>query len=73
MVRVESDDIGFLASMSVTPALGVMFLTPADLYAYLPDLDLPAAEDVPDDVVDNIVTTTQEQTIRRGYLRITFG
>jgi hypothetical protein len=73
LVRVEGDNVSSLDSMSVTPAPGVTFWTPADLYAYLPDLNLPAVEDVPDDVVDSIVATTLERTIRGGYLRITFG
>ncbi|GAB3678383.1 sacsin N-terminal ATP-binding-like domain-containing protein [Halopiger thermotolerans] len=73
LVRVEGGDIDALDSMSVMPAPGVTFWTPTDLYAYLPTLDLPAVEDVPDDVVDTIVATTLERTIRGGYLRITFG
>lgn len=73
LIRVEGDDIDSLDATSITPAPGVTFQTPVDLYAYLPDLDLPAADDVPDDAVDSIVATTLERTIRGGYLRITFG
>ncbi|AWB28480.1 hypothetical protein HARCEL1_12595 [Halococcoides cellulosivorans] len=72
LVRVVGDEVGSLDSMSVTLAPGVTFWTPSDLYAYLPDLDLQAVEDVPDNVVDCIVATTLERTIRGGYLRITF-
>jgi len=73
LVRIEGEEIDSLDSLSVTPAPGVTFWTATDLYAYLPDLDLPAVEDVPDEVVDSIVATTLERTIRGGYLRITFS
>lgn len=72
LIRIEDDDIDSLDATSITPAPGVTFRTPADLYAYLPDLDLPTVEEVPDDTVDCIVATTLERTIRGGYLRITF-
>ncbi|WP_276302718.1 sacsin N-terminal ATP-binding-like domain-containing protein [Halorussus lipolyticus] len=72
LVRIEGNDIDLLDATSITPAPGVTFRTPADLYAYLPNLDLPVAKDVPDDAVGSIIANTLERTIRGGYLRITF-
>lgn len=73
LVRIEGDEVDPLDAPSITPGPGVTFRTPADLYAYLPDLDLPTTENVPADAADSIVATTLERTIREGYLRITFG
>lgn len=72
LVRIEGDSLEDLDADSITPGPGVTFRSPTDLYAYLPDLDLPETEGVPDRVVGSIVSTTLEKTIRGGYLRITF-
>ncbi len=72
LVRIVGDRLEDLNANSIIPGPGVTFRSPADLYAYLPDLGLPEIEGLSSNIVDSIVSTTLEKTIRGGYLRITF-